>query len=324
MNQCDDRIKELLPLYPDNELTTEEKYIVDKHVAICSDCIEELKLYKEIHDAFDLDSIEAPKGFHNDLVSKLELLPKKSKPSLYKRYNKYINVAAMLVFVIFLSVLGLMQGNKWGQTSDEAIMNKAEMAIVTTTEETMEMVMEESKEATKSEPKMDIAVEAVQEEINEEETMEIFMAESEEVAEEESEEVAKEVSVDATTGSKEDSGVPTLAFEETEEKTDGVSDGNTNEDTFTLADESVENDMNNRSIVETDDASDTEVAFAESGTTNESKEPVADVESSQIIQTGNPKEEPKTSVFVYILIIIISLVVGGSVFHFIRKRILRN
>jgi len=140
MNQCDNRIKDLLPLYYDQELTSNEKALVDNHIATCEECSEELELYQLMAEEFSID-IEAPASFHKDLVQKLNSLKTVKKPSFYQRYNKYINVAAMLVLVLFLSVIGLTQGNKWSNSSD---FNETSMMTESNQEATSEARMKTS------------------------------------------------------------------------------------------------------------------------------------------------------------------------------------
>lgn len=180
MNQCDKTIKELLPLYIDGELTKEEKALVDAHILACSDCNEELELYQMMHDEFFLGGVQAPEGFHEDLMNRLDIaapLEKKTtkqrKTSLYYRYNKYINVAAMLVFVMLLSVIGLTQGNKWSDSYNSSKMDTATEStfsaeVAESKEESVEAVNEEMRMGVNSveESQEVFAMEAPQEDLN--------------------------------------------------------------------------------------------------------------------------------------------------------------
>ncbi len=330
MNQCNDRIKDLLPIYADNELTPVEKALVDEHIQVCDDCREELQIYLDISEELNLDSIQAPEGFHADLVEKLNAIPKKSVFNLYKRYNKYLNVAAMLVFVLLLSVIGLTQGNKWGQSSEEALMEKSTMSTEATTEEVKEEAKMEMKEDnTTAESRMADMTEnqGVQEESAEEiveETTELEVMEADAVAIEVKEEANDEVAL--LTEEVTDDINAEVSNPETANEEDSMAMEASDEEFITAkitSDTSVDiqfsEDTNDNKLGESFATESEEASYTADGSltlTTEDKE--------NHLQTESPKKEPKTNIALYIALVFLSIIVGGSGFYFIRKRILKN
>ncbi|MFW5992013.1 MAG: anti-sigma factor family protein [Halanaerobiaceae bacterium] len=66
------KIKELLPLYIDNGLTTDEKEKVEQHLKECRECQEELQMYREnSHLLSSLDTLKAPAGFVDSIKKRL-------------------------------------------------------------------------------------------------------------------------------------------------------------------------------------------------------------------------------------------------------------
>lgn len=176
MNKCDENIRQLIVLYADGELSSKEIALVDEHVASCEDCREELEMYLEIANELNLEDIIVPKDFHSDLMNRLETMePKKAfedetenkskKPGFYSRYSKYMNIAAMLVFVIFLSVIGLTRGNQWDESSimESDTSATAEMTTAESSDDTFFEGDMEADNTSSAEPAMmDVATEEVE------------------------------------------------------------------------------------------------------------------------------------------------------------------
>lgn len=155
MIECNNKIKELIPLYYDHELNNDEIKEVNEHVATCDECHDELEFYKVLHDELALDDIEAPVGFHQDMMKKLHeslgeessvntednVISIHSKPkntgktaSFYRKYNKYLNIAAAFAFVILLGTIGIINMSRDVDDYDYAVKNDSateskEMAI---------------------------------------------------------------------------------------------------------------------------------------------------------------------------------------------------
>ncbi len=149
-----ERIQELIPLYHDGNCTNSEKQAIEEHIKTCESCKEEFDLYATMADAFKLEDIELPVGFHENMMERLETednqtqIPKKQ--AFYIRNRSYMNVAAMLVFVILLSVIGLTKGNEWFESSyvakDEANSEGATAGGVADDSGEMNMISEESQD----------------------------------------------------------------------------------------------------------------------------------------------------------------------------------
>ena len=142
MTVCKNNIEELIALYSTDEITANEKNKVDAHIKECNTCSDELEIYKLIEQELDLDNYKAPSSFHTDLM---EGLTHHKHYAKYTRYQPYISIAAAIVFVVFLSIIGLMNPNLQKDVSDQATMNTQIMdGAVTEEADTSDTVTEEA------------------------------------------------------------------------------------------------------------------------------------------------------------------------------------
>ncbi len=332
----DERIQELIALYHDGSCSDSEKQAVEKHIETCKTCKEEFDLYADMAEAFNLDDIDLPEHFHEDMMGRLKSeihqADSPKKQAFYIRYKSYMNVAAMLVFVILLSVVGLTKGNDWFESS---YVSKDETAA---TESTGEMTISEnkteSKEAYESSFSEETTEEASEEtagqateavsfdmaetvEASEEETVSVEMEASTIDEEAETQDAAMETSGEDSLDQPMESRTSEASEEQVEENESGIisqessytmneddveMDGSTSLDTLDRDSEAgsvtgVEEDTSEAS--QKDSGSESEVTL-----TNDSKDKKDEVgikTGNSISLNGNGQEEPSSKNFIWII-----------------------
>lgn len=101
-----ERFVDLLPLYIDDVLESDQKAELEKHLSDCKDCKEELKFLREIMtDLSQMDLVSPPEGFRESLMVRIKEEPKKQ--SFFLGWKKYAALAA--VFVIGISIYSMGQ-----------------------------------------------------------------------------------------------------------------------------------------------------------------------------------------------------------------------
>lgn len=331
MIECNSAIKELIPLYYDYELSESEIIKVNKHVAICDECHELLLFYKEIHDELSLDEIEAPQGFHQELMAKIKAkqnglvytdstkkeqgLLEKNKTdktkSFYRKYNKYMNIAAALMFVVLLGTIGLLNMSHdaddyksdtvAGMKFDEQ-MTEATVAKSVNEEAMAEIVGSSDSTISDTDVTMDAAENYMEEEV------------MEEYGEESIEAVPMEASIEDSNfeGQEKNSDFNDYEYSDTETNmdvdvdvdvdVDAEIDADVDMNTFTLT--------NERASIEEDgivDSGSTSIAIT-SGVIEEEKESMVD-----------EKQEDVDNYFLLVLLICLSVGLGIYVFYLVRK-----
>lgn len=125
-------LRELLWAYLENETTAEETAEIEKHLAGCAACREELEAQKAIMETLqNLPDEELPEGYHAELMQKLQAeaapnvvpFPVKKKQPRWKQ----LSMIAAAVFVVVAA--GGMQGMlAMRQNQYEAVQDVADMA----------------------------------------------------------------------------------------------------------------------------------------------------------------------------------------------------
>lgn len=140
-------IQNLLSAYIDGECSDNEKRIIEEHLKQCSDCIEEYRLLKTlIGDLNNIEEIDLPDGFHNDLMDKI-----KSSTPIVKKKNRrgwYSVTAAAFLFIIIFGVIGTTTLTRWINYSKDDMMYDA--ADEPKMEESSEREVDKSAPMTKS------------------------------------------------------------------------------------------------------------------------------------------------------------------------------
>ena len=94
-------IKDMLPLYIDDELQDKERKLVEEHIEKCESCKKELEEYKKIiYMLQNMDEEEPPKGYCKKLHEKLLKTKVEKKISIRSRWIKYGSIAATFVLVV--------------------------------------------------------------------------------------------------------------------------------------------------------------------------------------------------------------------------------
>lgn len=94
-------IKDMLPLYIDDELDDKEKKLVEEHIEKCENCKKELEEYKKIiYMLQNMTEEEPPKGYCKRLHEKLLKTKVEKKISTRSRWIKYGSIAAAFVLVV--------------------------------------------------------------------------------------------------------------------------------------------------------------------------------------------------------------------------------
>jgi len=94
-------IKDMLPLYIDEQLEDKEKKLVKEHIEKCENCSKELEEYEKIrHMLQNMTEEEPPKGYCKRLHEKLLKINVQKKISARYRWVKYGSLAAVFVLVV--------------------------------------------------------------------------------------------------------------------------------------------------------------------------------------------------------------------------------
>ena len=104
MKACED-MAVIMSLYIDNELNDEELEHFENHLKQCPACKEEMKQLKEmLFQVRNLEEIELPKGFHEEVMKKIQDTNKIKPKGKFRRYGLVASMFLMLASIgIFLS-----------------------------------------------------------------------------------------------------------------------------------------------------------------------------------------------------------------------------
>lgn len=104
---CND-IKDMLPLYIDEELDDKEKKLVEEHIEKCENCRKEFEEYKKIiYMLQNMFEEEPPKGYCKRLHEKLLKVKIQKKVNTRNIWVKYGSIAAVFVLVVSAIYLSL-------------------------------------------------------------------------------------------------------------------------------------------------------------------------------------------------------------------------
>lgn len=108
------KVQELLSAYIDNECTNEEQEFIKSHLKTCKNCTDEYNLIREIVKITnELDELDVPDGFHDDLMNKIhEMSPNLYFSKLIKFYQNTTRVAAIFIFVIMVTAISTVMSLK--------------------------------------------------------------------------------------------------------------------------------------------------------------------------------------------------------------------
>lgn len=107
MADCE-RIKELMMMQIDNEISDENKFILDEHLAFCESCKQELdSLALMISELNSMEEVELPHNFHAETMEKIRNSGSKlfniNKPGIWRQnWRQYSSVAAVFLLVFML------------------------------------------------------------------------------------------------------------------------------------------------------------------------------------------------------------------------------
>lgn len=129
-------IQELLSVYIDEACTHTEALDVEDHLNTCPECMKEyVWLKKIVEDLNDLEEIDVPEGFHEELMQKIqgEASTKKRFPRFSYRYSI---IAASLCLTVIFGLLGVKMFKEIMLETQKSTMTTAVMES-TSTEETV-------------------------------------------------------------------------------------------------------------------------------------------------------------------------------------------
>lgn len=173
-------IQELLSAYVDNTCTSVEKENIEKHISGCPSCKEELELLQSLVLSLNqLDDLELPSDFHQNLMDRIVILDQEKEITLelstknsqttstasqkflrkFNHWRVYTSVAAIFIFVVIFAVIGadsLIQiGNQ--KTTETAVtydMATSTMEMAETTETAATIETTEGTDTLKASAKM--------------------------------------------------------------------------------------------------------------------------------------------------------------------------
>ena len=109
-------ILDLLSPYIDNEVTEEERELVEKHLSECPSCAEEYHILKSVLNELSLiEDRDLPAGFHEDLMNKIGV--KKKRNILRFTRQAFPVAAAAFMLVLVIGVVGLSNLDRWAKGS---------------------------------------------------------------------------------------------------------------------------------------------------------------------------------------------------------------
>lgn len=116
-------VQSILSAYIDNECTITQQREINAHLKVCKTCQNELEWLKSIISSTEqLNEIDLPDGFHEDLMNRIHKLENNSsvnKPFKKRIRKTYSIVAAAFLFVVIFSVFGVSQIIKMSNTTYE-------------------------------------------------------------------------------------------------------------------------------------------------------------------------------------------------------------
>ncbi|WP_291859566.1 zf-HC2 domain-containing protein [Marinilabilia sp.] len=117
-----DKIKELLTAYLDNNLPLEQHELVEQHLSGCSDCLQELQVIKNMEETLDKTPlVDAPSGSEEKFI---QMLKKEKKPdgravTITLNFSWRKVAAAAIIFIAGVTSGLIIQGRPTG--SDASI-----------------------------------------------------------------------------------------------------------------------------------------------------------------------------------------------------------
>jgi hypothetical protein len=149
MMNCKD-VQNLLSVYVDHECTITQKREIEEHIKDCKSCQVELEWLKSlISKVQELDEVDVPEGFHEDLMHRVHKTKDNSSKILpFKKRIRpaYSIVAAAFLLIVVFSVLGTQQLLRMGNQSTEMSKESVgyDQAVEEYTTETAEQATGES------------------------------------------------------------------------------------------------------------------------------------------------------------------------------------
>lgn len=139
-------IQALLSAYIDDECDPGEKNLIQAHLDTCPECMKAyIWIKKIVEDLNDIDELDVPEGFHEDLMQKIQGEPS-SKKRIPRFSYRYSIAAASLFLTLVFGLLGVQMFKeilRETQKSTESVM-VADATMETATTATYEMAAEES------------------------------------------------------------------------------------------------------------------------------------------------------------------------------------
>lgn len=149
MMNCKD-VQNLLSVYVDHECTITQKREIEEHIKDCKSCQVELEWLKLlISKVQELDEVDVPEGFHEDLMHRVHKTKNNSSKILpFKKRIRpaYSIVAAAFLLIVVFSVFGTQQLLRMGNQSTEMSKESVgyDQAVEEYTTETAEQATGES------------------------------------------------------------------------------------------------------------------------------------------------------------------------------------
>jgi len=135
------KAQEWIHLHIDRNLDSSNEALLMAHLEVCDACNKDYEILMSIHQVLhSTDEVDLPSDFHESLMNKIEKSPKKRRNILF---IKQLNVAAVIVFVLVFSLIGInnLNQNK-GTGDDENLEEMLSMSAISEESSEIEIAMD--------------------------------------------------------------------------------------------------------------------------------------------------------------------------------------
>lgn len=135
------KAREWMHLHMDNSLDHSNEALLMAHIEDCEVCRRDYEILMSIHQVLQsTDEVDLPSGFHETLMKNI-----KKRPKMRQNYQfiKQLNIAAVVVFVLVFSLIGLnnLNQNK-SSNNDEVSEEMFSMSAITEESDEIDVAME--------------------------------------------------------------------------------------------------------------------------------------------------------------------------------------
>lgn len=129
------KYQEMISAMLDGELTSQQQRELEEHLALCPECRAMHTAFLSLSEAIGEDSIPAPAGLHDKIMTGVKAVEKKNKRSnVFTLLRPYMTAAACLVVIVAAVLAARESGLLGGMTKSDAAMDAKTESVTMETE----------------------------------------------------------------------------------------------------------------------------------------------------------------------------------------------